>query len=83
VTRVRLWWDFFGSESAGTAGHFARHLNEFLTRSELSYQPEVVPSEGATSVLLLVGAEHSSALYSALRPRRVEEAPEVAEETAS
>jgi hypothetical protein len=81
--RVRLWWDFFGPESAGTAGHFARHLTEFLTRSELSYQPELVPSEGATSVLLLVNAEHSSALYSALRPRRAEEcreSPEASEE---
>lgn len=32
----RLYWDFFGGQSAGTAAHFRRHLDDFLAREALA-----------------------------------------------
>jgi hypothetical protein len=73
VAQFRLWWDFFGPESAGTATHFARHLREFLVKHELSYEPLVVPQSGATSIQLEVEVVDFERVRAALRPRRIEE----------
>jgi hypothetical protein len=32
----RLYWDFFGGQAAGTAAHFRRHLDDFLTREAIA-----------------------------------------------
>lgn len=79
-TRPRLLWDFFGPTALGTAEHFHRHLDEFLAREQLT--------GCETGVLDVEAGRHAAAwcrcppalvpiLVRALRPRRIQDAPDV------
>jgi|GEM_PF-815563 len=77
----RLSWDFFGPASEGTARHFARHLEGFMTQHKLPFRATLELHQGATSVHLVVPEAEVTRLAAALRPRRLEALP--SQETAS
>ncbi|MBC7541839.1 MAG: hypothetical protein H7338_03830 [Candidatus Sericytochromatia bacterium] len=71
---LRFYWDFYGGSAEGTATHFHKHLDEFLTRNGIT---------GCRTGMLQAGkvqfaawceapADHQAAIAKALRPRREE-----------
>jgi len=69
----RFLWDFFGGDAAGTAGHFAIHLGEWLTRNGLgdAKRGVLASDPGQASVFLEVPDEAGEQVIRALRPKRV------------
>ncbi len=77
MTARRYFWDFFGPDAEGTAAHFVRHLDEFLSRNHLSGCSTGTTSAGPGHHAAYCDAppEVGSAIERALRPRRSEPPP--------
>jgi hypothetical protein len=73
----RFLWDFFGGDAAGTAGHFAIHLGEWLGRNGLAEAPRGVQATGPAqaSVWVEVPDEAGERIIRALRPKRFADLP--------
>jgi hypothetical protein len=71
----RFLWDYFGPDAAGTAGHFAHHLGEWLGRNGLGDAPRGVTTAtaGQASVWLEVPDAAGEQVIRALRPKRMAE----------
>lgn len=77
MTRVRLFWDFFGPTAARTAEHFRKHLDEFLVKNSVTGCETGTSSSGAghEAAFCVAPLETSEGLERALRPRRSELEP--------
>jgi hypothetical protein len=68
-----LCWDFFGPNAEGSARHFRKHLDEFLSANECAGCSTGVRSEGEGHHAAFCDAPEgaAAAIARALRPRRV------------
>lgn len=69
---TRLYWDFRGGRAQGTAEHFVRHLEEFLTATDLTGCGVGVEAYSALHSAAYCDAPHEalSTIVERLRPRR-------------
>ncbi len=77
MSRVRLFWDFFGPTASKTAEHFRRHLEEFLLKNSVAGCETGTCSSGPghEAAFCVAPLETSPGLERALRPRRSEPLP--------
>lgn len=77
MSRVRLFWDFFGPTAARTAEHFRKHLDEFLLKNAVGGCETGTSSAGPghEAAFCVAPLEASEGLSRALRPRRSEPVP--------
>lgn len=71
----RLYWDYYGGDAQGTAGHFVVHLGEFLARQGLGHVARGVESDrpGHGAAWADVPDEAVDGVIRALRPKRMAE----------
>ena len=69
----RLYWDYYGGDAQGTAGHFMVHLADYLARNGLAATARGVESDrpGHGAAWAEVPDEAVEALIKALRPKRM------------
>lgn len=67
-----FFWDFFGPRGEGTARHFQRHLEEFLTREGVAGCTTALeaPAADQWTVSCRAPATAAEPVRRALRPRR-------------
>jgi len=75
--KIRLMWDFFGPDAAGTAKHHQIHLHEFFQKESIEMSAYGV-STGTTNHAMSwceVEEELADPVSKALRPQRKVDAP--------
>jgi uncharacterized protein len=77
MSRIRLFWDFFGPSATRTAEHFRKHLDEFLLANSVADCETGTSSSGPghDAAYCVAPLETSEGLQRALRPRRSEPEP--------
>jgi hypothetical protein len=70
--KIRLIWDFHGTDSKGTAEHHVKHLIQFMEREELETLRTAVMSanEGHHMACLTVNEKDVRILRDTLKPNR-------------
>lgn len=74
----RLYWDYYGGDAQGIAGHFAVHLGDYLVRNGLGHVARGVESDrpGHGAAWADVPDEAVDTVIKALRPKRMAESGE-------
>ena len=76
----RFFWDFYGGQSRGTASHFLAHLEEFLSRNDITDCPMGVESYSMIhhATWCVVDEQLGELVMTSLRPHRAETVAKVA-----
>ena len=74
MKKVKLIWDFFGTDAQKTAEHHCVHLEEFAKKEniETAFSGTESPGENQVSAYLVVPESHLLSVRDALKPRRGE-----------
>ena len=73
MRKIRLVWDFHGTDSKGTAEHHVRHLEEFMKREKIECLRTVVLSGNEDfhhSACMTISEEDVPLVRDALKPHR-------------
>lgn len=75
--KIRLMWDFFGPDAAGTAKHHQIHLHEFFGKESIETTAYGVGTAGTNHAMSWceIEEQHADAISKALKPQRKADEP--------